>query len=159
MGAWTQSQEVAIFAQKQKDKLDREKIKNKELRAENKILRESGVLSCLKEQDEYIEKLHYALKDFMEVEVNTLANGEPYESIDRVLIELKKKHGDLLKSKGRKLMSPLDLDIIPPCPVCGTNGYVPHDASHIIRCGNYDCELFKVENVLTRKQWLDRSNR
>ena len=43
---------------------------------------------------------------------------------------------------------------VPPCPECGSSGYVPWDATHIIRCSNRECRLFQVAHVLTRQQWF-----
>lgn len=43
---------------------------------------------------------------------------------------------------------------IPVCRECGTAPYVPHDASHILRCGNWDCKYHKVENVMERRKWI-----
>ncbi len=43
---------------------------------------------------------------------------------------------------------------IPPCPECGSPGYVPWDATHIMRCLNLDCRLHQVAHVLTRPQWF-----
>lgn len=43
------------------------------------------------------------------------------------------------------------------CPICGSHGYVPYDATWSIRCGNQDCELHKVKNVLERSEWIKLS--
>ena len=43
---------------------------------------------------------------------------------------------------------------VPPCPECGSNGYVPWDAVHIMRCSNRECRLHQVAHVLTRPQWF-----
>ena len=45
-----------------------------------------------------------------------------------------------------------------PCPECGKRGYTPHDALWAIRCTDPNCRLWKVGNVLTRKQWRDKQN-
>ena len=43
----------------------------------------------------------------------------------------------------------------PPCPKCGSDGYVPWDATHIIRCSNRACKLHEVKHVLTSQQWYE----